>query len=121
MVHTPDPNEAIQRFLGQWSPLTRAEALHLANEGDFALVISDVGLPDRTGFELMSELRTLKPGTLGIALSGYGMEDDLVRSQAAGFSVHLVKPVTITMLEEAIATLVLSPKPGPALGVNNAT
>ena len=30
MAHTPDPNEAIQRFLGQWSPLTRAEALHLA-------------------------------------------------------------------------------------------
>jgi len=30
MAQTPDPNEAIQRFLGQWSPLTRAEALHLA-------------------------------------------------------------------------------------------
>jgi len=30
MAHTPDPNEAIQRFLGQWSPMTRAEALHLA-------------------------------------------------------------------------------------------
>jgi len=30
MAHMPDPNEAIQRFLGQWSPLTRAEALHLA-------------------------------------------------------------------------------------------
>jgi hypothetical protein len=30
MAHTPDPNDAIQRFLGQWSPLTRAEALHLA-------------------------------------------------------------------------------------------
>src|SRR3979411_2704824 len=30
MTHTPDPNEAIQHFLGQWSPLTRAEALHLA-------------------------------------------------------------------------------------------
>src|SRR6266699_1062801 len=30
MAHTPDPNEAIQRFLGQWSPLTRAVALHLA-------------------------------------------------------------------------------------------
>jgi CheY-like chemotaxis protein len=84
------------------------EALEVARVQEFALIISDVGLPDRSGFELMAELRTLYPGIPGIALSGYGMEDDLTRSQAAGFSVHLVKPVTITMLEEAIANLLSS-------------
>jgi len=88
---------------------TAAEAQRLAQAGDFALVISDVGLPDRNGYELMAELRALKPDLPGIALSGYGMEDDLVRSRAAGFSVHLVKPITIEVLEDAIARVL----PGP--------
>jgi CheY-like chemotaxis protein len=86
-----------------------AEAHRLALADDFDLVISDVGLPDRSGYELMEELRSIKPTLAGIALSGYGMEDDLARSRAAGFSAHLVKPVTINVLEEAIASLLPSP------------
>jgi CheY-like chemotaxis protein len=71
--------------------------------GEFDLVISDIGLPDQNGYDLMAALRALKPDLPGIALSGYGMEDDLARSRAAGFQNHLVKPVTIGMLEDAIA------------------
>ena len=89
-----------------------AEAHKLALAGEFDLVISDVGLPDRSGYELMAELRSLRPALAGIALSGYGMEDDLARSRAAGFSTHLVKPVTINVLEEAIASLLPSPTAG---------
>ncbi|MDB6167399.1 MAG: hypothetical protein JWM88_263 [Verrucomicrobia bacterium] len=84
---------------------TAGEAQQLALTGEFDLIISDLGLPDRTGNELMSELRERNLRLPGIALSGYGMEDDLARSRAAGFAVHLVKPVTIGMLEEAIARL----------------
>ena len=80
-------------------------ALIRVKNGAFDLVISDVGLPDRSGYELMAELHELQPNLPGIALSGYGMEDDLARSRAAGFSTHLVKPVTIGMLEDAIATV----------------
>jgi CheY-like chemotaxis protein len=72
---------------------------------DFDLVISGVGSPDQTGYERMAALRVLKPGLPGIALSGYGMEDDRARSRAAGFQTHLVKPVTIGMLEDAIANI----------------
>ena len=85
-----------------------AEAHNHALAGEFDLVISDVGLPDRNGYELMADLRTLIPSLPGIALSGYGMEEDLTRSRAAGFSVHLVKPVTINVLEEAIVYLLPS-------------
>ncbi len=81
------------------------KAMSLAKGIAFDLVISDVGLPDRSGYDLMTELHTLRPDLPGIALSGYGMEDDLTRSRAAGFSTHLVKPVTIGMLEDAITAV----------------
>ncbi len=85
-----------------------AEARALAASGDFQLVISDIGLPDGDGYELMTELRTLRPSLSGIALSGYGMEEDVARSRQVGFAQHLIKPVHITALEAAIA-LILSP------------
>ncbi|HYG64535.1 MAG TPA: CHASE domain-containing protein [Thermoanaerobaculia bacterium] len=70
--------------------------------GPIDLVVSDVGLPDGTGLELMSEL-SRRYGLQGIALSGFGMDDDLRKSQEAGFAQHLTKPVTLQTLETAIA------------------
>ncbi len=65
------------------------------------LVISDLGLPDGTGMDLMRELRE-RYGLPGIALSGYGTEDDVRRSLEAGFSRHLTKPVNFHTLEAVI-------------------
>lgn len=87
------------------SAASASEALRHAQAQEFDLVISDVGLPDRNGYELMGDLRQIDPQLGGIALSGYGMEEDIARSQAAGFAVHLVKPVTMARLEEAIVRL----------------
>jgi signal transduction histidine kinase len=78
-----------------------AMALEVAAAGPFDVVVSDVGLPDATGYELMGQLRDLY-GLSGIALTGYGMEDDLRRSRDAGFVEHLTKPVDLRKLEEAI-------------------
>jgi PAS domain S-box-containing protein len=97
-----------QRNFEVASAESAANGLQLALDGEFDLIISDVGLPDRNGYELMTELRALRPQLVGIALSGYGMEQDLNRSRAAGFSAHLVKPVTIGMIEDAIASLTVS-------------
>jgi signal transduction histidine kinase len=83
---------------------TMAAALAAAGADKFDLVISDLGLPDGTGNELMEKLRA-DYGLRGIALSGYGMEEDLVRSRAAGFVSHLVKPVRIADLRTALAGL----------------
>ncbi|ELR21822.1 response regulator receiver domain containing protein [Acanthamoeba castellanii str. Neff] len=85
---------------------TVKDALDVAEreQGKFDLVISDIGLPDGTGLQLMKVLREnyrLK----GIALSGYGMEEDVKRSKTAGFEVHLTKPVNFSSLTAAIHRL----------------
>jgi len=77
------------------------EALELARHNKFDLVISDIGLPGLSGLELMTELRR-RFGLKGIGLSGYGMEDDIARSRAAGFAFHLVKPIRFDRLKQLI-------------------
>jgi signal transduction histidine kinase len=81
---------------------TVAEARATAGHRDFDLLIADIGLPDGSGHELMKELQG-RPGLVGIALTGYGMEEDLRRSQAAGFATHLTKPVSAQALDGALA------------------
>jgi PAS domain S-box-containing protein len=69
--------------------------------GGIDLVLSDLGLPDGTGLDLMAELHG-RYGVKGIALSGYGMEEDVRRSLEAGFERHLTKPVNLQALQSAI-------------------
>jgi signal transduction histidine kinase/CheY-like chemotaxis protein len=80
------------------------QALEKARTENFDLLISDIGLPDRSGYELMRDLQTSK-GLPGIALSGFGMENDVNKARAAGFSEHLTKPINFERLEEAIQSL----------------
>lgn len=61
------------------------------------LVVSDLGLPDGTGHELMRQL-SRDYGLQGIALSGFGMEDDVRRAAQAGFARHITKPVDFDTL-----------------------
>lgn len=77
-------------------------ALALAQRENFDLLVSDLGLPDGSGLQLMAELRKRHPALRGIAVSGYGMEEDLRRSAEAGFTRHLVKPVNFQTLREVI-------------------
>ncbi|HKV06856.1 MAG TPA: ATP-binding protein [Thermoanaerobaculia bacterium] len=79
-----------------------AQALAVARDPQgFDLVLSDLGLPDGNGLELMREL-SARYGFRGIALSGYGMEEDVRQSLAAGFQAHLTKPVNVEALKAAI-------------------
>jgi two-component system CheB/CheR fusion protein len=78
-----------------------AEAERLQQEGGIDLVLSDLGLPDASGLDLMREL-SRRYGLKGIALSGYGMEDDLRRSLEAGFAKHLTKPINFQVLQEVL-------------------
>ena len=89
---------------------TADQATEKVRHAEFDLVISDIGLPDRSGYELMQELSTTK-GLRGIALSGFGMENDVSRARAAGFSDHLTKPINFDRLEEAIHGVLLDPEP----------
>ncbi len=81
-----------------------AEATEAAERECFDILVSDLGLPDGTGCDLMRSLRERYP-LKGIAMSGYGMDEDLRKSLEAGFSEHLVKPVDISALERAILKL----------------
>jgi PAS domain S-box-containing protein len=77
------------------------EALETAETEEFDLLISDLGLPDGTGLDVMRHLQG-RPGLRGIALSGFGREEDRRRSRDAGFARHLTKPVDFRDLEGAI-------------------
>ncbi|MEY2539517.1 MAG: hypothetical protein QOG67_3257 [Verrucomicrobiota bacterium] len=82
-----------------------AAAEQLFAEQSFDLLISDVGLPDGSGLDLMRRLRA-KHDLSGIALSGYGMDDDRAASKAAGFAEHFTKPLDAERLRLAIERLV---------------
>jgi PAS domain S-box-containing protein len=69
-----------------------AAALALADENPFDLVVSDIGLPDASGLDLMQQLRD-RYQLPGIAISGFGTDADHRASLAAGFITHLTKPV----------------------------
>jgi two-component system CheB/CheR fusion protein len=82
-----------------------ATALELADRHRFDLLLSDLGLPDGSGHDLMRELRSRGHKFPGIALSGYGQAEDILRSQEAGFAAHLTKPVARERLVESIASV----------------
>ena len=81
-------------------------ALRTAAQEEFDLLVSDIGLPDGSGEDLLRLLREKGHDFPSIALSGYGMEEDIARSRAAGFQVHLVKPVLPHILRTAIDQLI---------------
>ncbi|HEX8078145.1 MAG TPA: ATP-binding protein [Chthoniobacterales bacterium] len=83
---------------------TVTDALALAAGRRFDLVVSDLGLPDGSGLELMKALRDSQ-GMQGIALSGFGTEEDVAASAAAGFAAHLTKPVDWERLRAEIDRL----------------
>jgi CheY-like chemotaxis protein len=78
-----------------------ADARKAAAGEVFDLVISDLGLPDGSGLDLMRMLKT-ECHLRGIALSGYGMEEDIRNSRDAGFDYHLTKPVPAQQLEAVL-------------------
>jgi two-component system CheB/CheR fusion protein len=84
---------------------TIKEALRVAEQEGFDVLISDLGLPDGSGSDLMSELHPKVFSLLEIAISGFGMNADLIRSDAAGFNEHLTKPVSIDSLDRAFARI----------------
>ena len=80
---------------------TVGEALDIGMARPFDLLLSDIGLPDGTGMDVMRQLKSCR-GLKGIALSGYGMESDVRNSLAAGFATHLIKPIDFRTLRRVI-------------------
>ena len=98
----------MERLLsGQGHAITVAHdlksALAKVEADEFDVLISDVGLPDGSGTELMAKA---KNRLVGIAISGFGTDSDAARSLEAGFSQHLVKPVTLEKLDAALQRVI---------------
>lgn len=86
---------------------TGAEAISLAERIQFDVLISDLGLPAVSRLDLMQNLKS-NHSLRGIALSGYGTEHDVAKAKAAGFSAHLVKPISVDRLQEILQEIVVA-------------
>ena len=91
---------------------TAADAIAIAREDEFDLLISDIGMPDVDGYSLISALRSdLRTTRLpAVALTGYGRKADVQRALAAGFDAHLDKPVDFDKLVRTIADVFSRPR-----------
>jgi CheY-like chemotaxis protein len=81
---------------------TIASAYEAFEAGEYDLIVSDIGLPDGSGLELMKKVVARRGQVPAIALTGYGMEEDIQRSREAGFTAHMTKPIDFTKLEAMI-------------------
>ena len=107
-----DTAKAMARLLRRWgcdvqTADTVASALKTADASSFDLLISDIGLPDGSGLDLVRQIQARYP-IKGIAVSGFGMEEDLSSSKRAGFAEHLVKPIDLKRLETAVRKVLAS-------------
>jgi PAS domain S-box-containing protein len=78
-----------------------ATGLRALDHDEFDLLLCDLGLPDGTGMDFIEKVRKTRQ-TPAIALTGFGMQQDVERAQQAGFDAHLTKPVNLQKLEAAI-------------------
>ncbi|MBV9007675.1 MAG: PAS domain S-box protein [Verrucomicrobia bacterium] len=79
-------------------------ALDAVKSEEFDAVLSDIGLPDGTGYDIIARAKK-KQSLKGVALTGFGMEEDVRRSQEAGFDYHLTKPIDFAELRKVLAEL----------------
>jgi PAS domain S-box-containing protein len=85
-----------------------ATALEAIERDEFDLYLCDLGLPDGTGIDLIRKVRETRK-TPAIALTGFGMQEDVERAQKAGFDAHLTKPVNLQKLEATMWRLLQGP------------
>jgi len=86
-----------------------ARAMELVKTESFDLVVSDLSLPDASGYDLLSTLLMQRP-MKAIAMSGFGAREDIERSLEVGFSAHLVKPVDTAELDQVIRQVCNQPE-----------
>jgi PAS domain S-box-containing protein len=79
-------------------------ALDIVRSGEIDVLVCDIGLPDGSGYDVISQTRRTRP-IKAVALTGFGTDEDLRRSKEAGFDFHLVKPVDLHELQTILDKL----------------
>jgi len=84
-----------------------AEALRIAREYEFDVILSDISMPEMDGFEFLQRLREIdgRQDVPVVAITGFGRSDDIARVRAAGFYSHLTKPLNLQALAEVLQQL----------------
>ena len=84
-----------------------ADALRLASEREFDVILSDISMPGMDGFEFLQRLRKIngRQHVPVVAITGFGRSDDIERARAAGFYSHLTKPLNLQALAEVLQRL----------------
>jgi len=103
----PDTLDVTSMLLRDWhydvvTAENVSQAMTHLREQEFDLLISDIALPDGSGLDLMRAIHERHESVKGIALSGFGTQEDVRRAKLAGFMVHLTKPVSFPRLETTI-------------------
>ena len=81
------------------------EAVRLSESSPFDLIVSDLGLPDGSGCDVLARVQQIHP-VPGIALTGFDSEQDLAHCRDAGFLEQLVKPIDFAHLEQVIRRII---------------
>jgi CheY-like chemotaxis protein len=81
-------------------------ALDIVDSKEFDVVLSDIGLPDGSGYDVISHAKR-KQSVKGVALTGFCTSKDIRRSQEAGFDFHLSKPVDFHELRCVLSQIAL--------------
>jgi CheY-like chemotaxis protein len=84
---------------------TAAEALSTFDQASPDVLLSDVSLRDGDGYGLIRSLRARGCTVHAVAVTGHVREQDRTEALAAGFDLHLPKPVSLTALCESVANL----------------
>lgn len=82
------------------SVATAVAAIHAE---EFDVILSDIGLPDGSGYALIAQAKQKQPSVRAIALTGFGTEQDARFSREAGFDFHLTKPLDFHELRTVLA------------------
>ena len=83
---------------------SRQSALQMIDAKDFDVVLSDIALPDGTGYDVISEAKT-KQTITGVALTGLDGAEDIKRGKEAGFDFHLAKPIDFHELRTVLGKI----------------
>ena len=119
--------ELMTRLLSRWGYEVAAahdlqSGLDCVHKEPFDIILSDIALPDGTGYALISEVRRQGQDVMAIALSGYQYPDDVRIAKLTGFDHHLSKPCDCSELRALLEARIVrsqtgrdqAPAPGPA-------
>jgi len=102
-----DTRRAFAAILRSWGHTVStsdsvAGGLDFLDDNEVDVVLSDIGLPDRNGYDFIAEARQRTPNLTAIAVSAYFTAADQERGYEAGFDMYFAKPVDLATLERVL-------------------